>query len=116
MIEPGEDHLTAALREFEEEIGFRPEGPYIPLGSVRQKAGKVIHAWGCEGYFETERLISNMATVEWPPGSRKQVEFPEIDRCAWFAPSDARVKLNPAQAEFIDRLEAALSGRTEKEK
>src|SRR5580693_8363977 len=74
MIESGEDHLVAALREFEEEIGFRPTGPYTPLGSVRQKAGKLIHAWGCEGYFETEQLTSNMASVEWQPGSGKQVE------------------------------------------
>jgi len=110
LIEPTEDHLAAAQREFEEEIGFRPEGPFISLGSVRQKAGKVIHAWACEGDVDPARTTSNKVSVEWPPHSGKMVEFPEIDRCQWFGPAEACTKLNPAQVEFIERLENALKG------
>jgi predicted NUDIX family NTP pyrophosphohydrolase len=108
VMENAEDHLAAALREFKEEIGFCPEGPFIPLGSIRQKAGKVIHAWACEGDVDPTQTMSNMMSVEWPPGSGRRVEFPEVDRCAWFAPAEARIKMNPAQAAFIERLESAL--------
>jgi predicted NUDIX family NTP pyrophosphohydrolase len=109
LAEPGEDLLSAARREFAEETGLRPDGPFLPLGDVRQKAGKVVHAWACEGDADPDRLTSNTMSVEWPPGSGKRVEFPEVDRCAWFGPTEARAKLNPAQAAFVDRLEAALA-------
>jgi predicted NUDIX family NTP pyrophosphohydrolase len=109
LAESGEDLLAAARREFAEETGLRPEGPFVPLGSVRQKAGKVVHAWACEGDADPAALTSNVMSAEWPPGSGYRVEFPEVDRCAWFTPAEAREKLNPAQAEFIDRLEAALA-------
>jgi predicted NUDIX family NTP pyrophosphohydrolase len=105
----GEDLLAAARREFGEETGLRPEGPFIELGSVRQKAGKVVHAWACEGDADPAALTSNTMWAEWPPGSGRRAEFPEVDRCEWFAPDEARAKLNPAQAEFVDRLEAALA-------
>jgi predicted NUDIX family NTP pyrophosphohydrolase len=106
----GEELLVTARREFAEETGLRPEGPFLPLGSVRQKAGKLVHAWACEGEADPSALVSNTMWAEWPPGSGRRVEFPEVDRCAWFSPEEARAKLNPAQAEFIDRLEAALAG------
>jgi predicted NUDIX family NTP pyrophosphohydrolase len=109
LAEPGEDLLTAARREFSEETGLSPDGPFLALGSIRQKSGKVVHAWACEGDADPAQLTSNTMSVEWPPGSGKRVEFPEIDRCAWFEPAEARAKLNPAQAEFVDRLEAALA-------
>lgn len=108
LVNPAEDHLTAARREFEEEIGFSLDGPFIPLGSVRQKAGKVIHAWACEGDLDPDHTTSNVVTVEWPAGSGRRVSFPEVDQCKWFCPTVARVKLNPAQAAFIERLETAL--------
>jgi len=109
LVEPGEDPLAAARREFEEETGLRPAGPFLPLGSVRQKAGKVVHAWAWEGDADPQTVTSNTMSVEWPPGSGRRVTFPEVDRCAWFDPAAARSKLNPAQAEFIDRLEVALA-------
>ena len=100
--------LTAALREFQEETGIHPGGPFIELGSVRQKAGKVVHAWAWEGDADPARVTSNTMKTEWPRGSGRWLTFPEVDRCAWFTPEVARAKINPAQAEFIARLELAL--------
>jgi len=108
LIEPGEEALAAALREFEEETGIRPEGPFLPLGSIRQKAGKEIHAWAWEGDADPDRVTSNTVRTEWPRGSGRLLTFPEVDRCGWFDPKTAREKINPAQAELIARLEAAL--------
>ena len=108
VAEAGEDHLTAACREFEEETGIRPHGPFLPLGSVRQAAGKVVHAWAWEGEADPEQVTSNTTQIEWPRGSGRWLTFPEVDRCAWFDPAIARQKINPAQVELIDRLEMAL--------
>jgi predicted NUDIX family NTP pyrophosphohydrolase len=108
VIEPGEDPLTAARREFQEETGVRPEGPFLPLGSIRQKAGKEIHAWAWEGDADPDRVTSNLVRTEWPRGSGRWLDFPEVDRCGWFGADTAREKINPAQAELISRLEAAL--------
>lgn len=108
LLDADEDPLTAACREFREETGIIPAGPFLPLGTVKQKAGKTIHAWAWEGDADPACTTSNTMRVEWPRDSGTWVEFPEIDRCAWFSPVEAREKLNPAQAEFVDRLEAAL--------
>ena len=110
LVAPGEELLAAARREFEEETGIVPREPFLPLGSVRQKAGKVIHAWAWEGDADPTAIVSNTTQYEWPRGSGRLVTFPEVDRCAWFDPATARAKLNAAQAAFVDRLEAALSG------
>ena len=111
IVNEGEELLAAARREFEEETGLRPSEPVLPLGSVRQKAGKVVHAWAWEGDAEADRITSNSARTEWPPGSGRWITYPEVDRCAWFAPAAARARINPAQAELIGRLEQLLAGQ-----
>ena len=108
LVEEGEDLLAAAEREFLEETGIRPTPPFLPLGSIRQKGGKMVHAWAWEGDADPSAIVSNTTSCEWPRGSGRSLTYPEVDRCAWFEPGAARAKLNPAQAELIDRLEAAL--------
>jgi predicted NUDIX family NTP pyrophosphohydrolase len=108
LVEGDEDPLAAAQREFAEETGFHPKGPFISLGSVRQKAGKEVHAWASEGDLDAARTVSNTMSIEWPPRSGKRMRITEVDRCEWFDPTQARIKLNPAQAAFLDRLEAAI--------
>jgi predicted NUDIX family NTP pyrophosphohydrolase len=108
LLDPDEDALAAACREFTEETGITPVGPFLPLGSVKQKAGKTIHAWAWEGDADPAKVTSNTMKVEWPRGSGKWVTFPEVDRCEWFTPAEAREKLNPAQAEFLQRLQDLL--------
>jgi len=109
LLDPAEDPLAAARREFAEETGITPVGPFLPLGSVKQKAGKTIHAWAWEGDADPAATTSNTTRVEWPRGSGRWVEFPEVDRCAWFTAEEAREKLNLAQGAFVDRLVAALA-------
>jgi predicted NUDIX family NTP pyrophosphohydrolase len=110
-VDPGEELLAAACREFEEETGVRPQPPYLSLGEVRQKAGKRIHAWAWEGDADPATVTSNEMRTEHPRGSGRWLTFPEVDRCDWFAPDEARAKLNPAQAELVTRLEELLKGR-----
>ncbi len=108
LVAPGEALLDAARRELREETGLVPDGPFLPLGSVRQKAGKTVHAWACEGDADPATVTSNTTTIEWPRGSGRRITYPEVDRCGWFALEVAREKLNPAQSELLGRLEAAL--------
>jgi predicted NUDIX family NTP pyrophosphohydrolase len=105
-VEEGEDPLQAARREFAEETGFLAEPPFLSLGEVRQKAGKRVMAWACEGDADPLALSSNTATLEWPRGSGRLLTFPEIDRCAWFSIDEAVRRINPAQAAFLHRLPA----------
>ena len=114
VIDPDEDPLDAARREFTEETGIQPQGPFVPLGSIRQKAGKTIHAWAWEGDADAGTTTSNDMRTEWPRGSGRWITFPEVDRCAWFDGATARRRINPAQAELIDRLERALAGAVER--
>lgn len=110
-VEPGEEIVAVARREFAEETGHEPPASVpIPLGEVRQKSGKLVVAWALEGDLDPARARSNTFTIEWPPPSGRQQAFPEIDRVAWFEPTEARRRLKPAQVPFIDRLEAALAG------
>lgn len=110
VLDDDEEPLAAARREFEEETGMRAAGPFIPLGSVRQRAGKTVHAWAWEGDADPGACTSNTMRAEWPRGSGSWLTFPEVDRYEWFDTRTAREKLNPAQAELVDRLEAALAG------
>ncbi|AIE83444.1 MutT-like protein [Fimbriimonas ginsengisoli Gsoil 348] len=102
--DPGEELLAAAIREFVEETGLTPQPPYIPLGSIRQKAGKTVHVWALEGEADPDAVRSNTMRIEWPRGSGRLLTFPEIDRCGWFSAEEAALKLNPAQVEFVRRL------------
>lgn len=111
VVNEGEELLTAACREFEEETGLRPEPPYVPLGSVRQRSGKHVHAWAWEGDADPTRVTSNTMQAEWPRGSGTWITFPEVDRCGWFDVPVARTKLLAAQAELVDRLERVLADR-----
>lgn len=105
LIGETEEKLEAAVREFEEEIGFRPEGNFLNLGSIRQKGGKQVHAWAVEMDLpDSLTLDSNTFEMEWPPNSGKKQRFPEIDRAAFFPEEVALDKINPAQAELIYRL------------
>lgn len=108
IVEQDEDLLDAARREFTEETGILPQPPFISLGAVRQKAGKTVHAWAWEGDADPATITSNSSRTEWPRGSGRWITYPEVDRCQWFDAAEARRKLNPAQAELVDRLEAAL--------
>lgn len=101
----GEDPLTAAKREFNEETGAQvPLGEYIELGTVKTKGGKTIYGWAVQADFDTTNLKSNTFELEWPPKSGQIQKFPEIDKFVWFSLSEATEKLNPAQVEFIKRL------------
>ena len=126
--EDGEDPQAAALREFEEETGSSfsptpapdsatsptpasnsaaPTPALIPLGEVKQRNGKIVTGWAAPGSFDVATLTSNTFQLDWPKGTGLR-EFPEVDRAAWFRPAEARTKLVPAQAEFVDRLIAHL--------
>ena len=113
-VDPGEELLEAAKREFLEETGYAPPGPFEPLGSVTLKSGKLVYAWAARGEFDPAKLVSNLCEVEWPPRSGRRVSVPELDRAEWFALDEARVRINAIQAAFIDRLErldVAQTGR-----
>jgi predicted NUDIX family NTP pyrophosphohydrolase len=108
----GDDPLAAALREFEEETGHQaPRDRLLELGTIRQRGGKVLTAWAAAGDLDPATVTSNSFTMEWPPRSGVQREFPEIDRAGWFDPVAARGRLLAAQAELVDRLLAALDHR-----
>lgn len=112
LIDEGEDPLAAARREFEEETGFPAAGEVIPLASVRQKGGKIVHAWAMEGDCDPEKIRSNTFMLEWPPHSGRKQEYPEVDRAGWFGMSAAKERINPAQAGFLEELERTLRSTT----
>ncbi len=109
-VEPGEDLLAAAAREFAEEVGLAVDtAGALPLGSVRQKSGKVVHAWAVEAPPGLEIAVhSNSFEMEWPPRSGRRQSFPEVDRGAFVAPDEARTLISACQAPLIDRLVQAF--------
>jgi predicted NUDIX family NTP pyrophosphohydrolase len=111
-VAPGEDLLTRARIEFEEEVGFRPERltHWIELGWIQQKGGKIVHAWAFEGNLpEPFECKSNLFQLEWPPRSGNLREFPEVDRVCFFPEEIAKRKLKSRQIAFIERLRVALA-------
>lgn len=112
LVEPGEDLLATAEREFKEETGFATPGApgeYLSLGHVRQKSGKIVHAWAFEGDCDPSALVSNPCELEWPHKSGRIIRFPELDRAKFVSPEDAKDLLNPAQVAFVTRLLDALA-------
>ncbi len=99
-----EELLEAAQREFGEETGLEPHGPYLLLAPCRLKSGKVVHGWAFEGDADPEAIRSNEFELEWPPRSGRRQRFPEVDRAAFFDVPTAGRKINAAQRGFIDEL------------
>ena len=113
-IEPGEERMDVARREFLEETGHAvPAGPLIELGQITQKSGKVVLAWAVRGDLDPSQAVSNTFDMEWPPRSGRMQSFPEIDRVEWFDLDEAARRLKPAQVPFLERLQAALAHQPE---
>lgn len=108
LVNPGEDELLAAIREFEEETGFPAEGEFLALSPLRQPSGKVILAWAFEGDCDAAHMKSNLFTMEWPPRSGKMAEFPEADRAGWFDLESAKAKIIKGQRGFIEEFERLI--------
>lgn len=106
--EGDEDPLACALRELTEETGVTATGPFLELGEIRQKGGKIVHAWAAEGDGDPAAMTSNTFEMEWPPRSGRQAQFPEVDRWGWFDLDEAGRRILPAQVELLDRLAALL--------
>lgn len=114
QIEPGEDPLAAARREFAEELGSPPpDGEPVSLGEVRLKSGKRVRAWALAGDLDVSAIVPGTFALEWPPHSGTVQSFPEVDRAQWFEPALAKDKLNQAQGAFVDRLADILDSAGE---
>jgi predicted NUDIX family NTP pyrophosphohydrolase len=109
LIENDENILDAAIREFKEETGIKPEGEYIPLGEIKQNSGKIVHAWAIEVKDDSlSNFKSNTFELEWPPGSGKKRNFPEVDKCEFFTLEEIEKKITPSQIPLINNLKAYL--------
>ena len=107
-----EEPLAAAKREFEEELGAKPpDGEYTRLRPIKQKGGKIVHAWAVEGDFDPAKLNSNTFETEWPPRSGRMKSFPEVDRVAWFSPECAKKKILAGQPALIEQLVRIIEER-----
>jgi predicted NUDIX family NTP pyrophosphohydrolase len=104
----GEEPLHAARREFQEETGFTAPECCLELGTIKQSGGKIVTAWSAEGNFDPDQLISNRCQLEWPPRSGRVIDFPEVDRGAWFSISEAKAHILQSQAPFLDMLSRQL--------
>jgi predicted NUDIX family NTP pyrophosphohydrolase len=104
-----EEPLAAAQREFGEETGWPSAPPFLPLGSIKQRGGKVVTAWAFAGDQDPATLVSNTFEMIWPARSGRLQTFPEADRAGWFTPEEARRMIIESQAEFIARLEQILA-------
>lgn len=106
--EPSENPLDAAKREFYEETGFEVSGEFHLLEAIKQSGGKIVTAWAVEGNCDASKIKSNMFSMEWPPHSGRQSEFPEVDRAEWFSVAQAKLKILKGQIGLIDQLVAAM--------
>jgi predicted NUDIX family NTP pyrophosphohydrolase len=104
-IAEGEEPLNTAIREFQEELGFAPAGPFAELPPIKQKGGKTVYAWAFEGDCDPADIKSNTFSMEWPPRSGRQSEFPEVDRAEFFNLEDAKTKINSAQIPLLEELQ-----------
>jgi predicted NUDIX family NTP pyrophosphohydrolase len=111
-IEPGEQPLQAARREFQEETGLPVSGSFMALEPIRQRSGKVVMAWAVAGDFDPSQLNSNLFSIEWPPRSGRMQQFPEADRGGWFSLAEARTKMIAGQDQLLDQLPQRLTSRT----
>jgi predicted NUDIX family NTP pyrophosphohydrolase len=105
----GESPLQAAQREFHEETGFTASKPFLDLGSIEQKGGKIVVAWAFEGDCDPNQLTSNQCEIEWPPRSGRSITIPEVDRGAWFSIPEAKERIKSTQIPLLDRLETELN-------
>ena len=108
-FEEGEDPLTAAKREFQEETGFSVAGKFIALSPLKQAGGKLVFAWAVEADCDAAAIKSNTFSMEWPTRSGKRKEFPEVDRASWFPLEIAREKMVEGQRGFVDELRRRLA-------
>ena len=108
LASTGEDLLTAARREFAEETGCSVDGDFVELTPLKQPSGKVVHAWAIEGNCDPANFRSNTFSMEWPPKSGRMLEFPEVDRVAWFDLSEAHRRILSGQTGFIEQLATLL--------
>jgi predicted NUDIX family NTP pyrophosphohydrolase len=104
----GEDLLATARREFEEETGTAVDGTFQRLSPVRQKSGKIVHAWAIEGTLDPAKVRSNTMRIEWPPRSGRLITVPEVDRASFFNVPEAILKINVAQSAFVRELVALV--------
>jgi len=110
-IEDEADPLAAAQREFQEETGSRVSGEFVALTPLKQRSGKLVHAWAVKGDIDAASIASNTFSIEWPPRSGQQREFPEVDRGEWFTIATAREKISAGQRGFLDQLQQQLDSR-----
>ncbi len=109
LVEPGESDVAAARREFAEELGLpAPAGGWLDLGEARQPGGKTVTIWAVEGDVDPGAVVPGTFEMEWPRGSGRVQQFPEIDRVGWFEPTTAVVKLVKGQGVFVERLVIAV--------
>lgn len=104
-----EDPLKAAQREFQEETGIAINGKFMPLRPVKQKSGKVVYVWACEGNLDHSIIRSNTFSIEWPPKSGKIIDIPEVDKGGWFIYDEAKIKLIPGQVPILDELKSIVA-------
>jgi predicted NUDIX family NTP pyrophosphohydrolase len=109
LAEPGADLLATAQREFAEETNLSAAGDYLPLTPVKQKSGKIVHAWAFEANFDLASFASNSFEIEWPPRSGRRQHFPEIDRIAYFTLPVAMVKILTYQRPFLLELQTLIA-------